>query len=181
MLSLATDLSLSRLACICESYLLSKLNVQNAASLLIFSHEKKFGMLKEVSDGESRSDSKAATNDGVDRAGRASLRVYRGAMWTLQHINKTELVLFRPTSWGRHPDFAARRLYFSNSSLPSSSQGCLDFVSSNSDAVMESKEWSRLVDRTPDLVAELFASATGARKRARTNSMSGSSGLLSSR
>ncbi|GMH98823.1 hypothetical protein TrST_g13132 [Triparma strigata] len=46
---------------------------------------------------------------------------------------------------------------------------CLEFISCNSSKVMEGLGWRKLVEEKPDLVAELFANATGARKRMRSN------------
>ncbi len=64
---------------------------------------------------------------------------------------------------------AADHLMFAErNSATNLKDGCLDFISSHSSAVMKSSSWTKLVDTTPDLLAELFANATGARKRSRT-------------
>ncbi|GMH75929.1 hypothetical protein TL16_g09283 [Triparma laevis f. inornata] len=51
-------------------------------------------------------------------------------------------------------------------------EGCLRFIGERAGEVMEGEGWRVLVDKAPDLIAELFANATGAsaRKRQRSNS-----------
>lgn len=53
-------------------------------------------------------------------------------------------------------------------------EGCIEFISNRSSEVMAHQSWSKFVASQPSLVAELFANVTGARKRNRPDSFSGS-------
>ncbi|GMI47888.1 hypothetical protein TrCOL_g4170 [Triparma columacea] len=55
-------------------------------------------------------------------------------------------------------------------------EGCLEFISNRSSEVMALQSWSKFVASNPELVAELFANVTGARKRNRSDSFSSGMG-----